>query len=1121
MTSATNELRVFISSTFRDLQEEREHLVKRIFPEIRALCGQRGVTFTEVDLRWGITQEEAEREGIIRICLDEIDRCRPYFIGILGERYGWTPSPEEADRVSDEFPIIVESISEGASITEMEIVHGVLANPAMAGHAFFYFRDRAATPTEFIEGDSDAISRLNALKDRIRQSGFPVREGFSSPAELGAWLEEDLRRVVDAEHPESEAPSALEVERRAHQAFAASRTRAYIPNPQHLEQFNDWEKALRVRDWGVGNEQKEEVSSPTPNPSSLTPLIISGESGLGKSSLTAYLVDCYRQKHPTAFVIEHYVGASRAGGTATALMRHIVEEIRERFAIEDPLPSKPEDLERSFANWLYRCEDLAAEEGIGVLIAIDAVNQLDESGRLLAWLPKMLPEGLRVMISTTPGEPQQRLVEREWNQLTVGRLEDERFRQRIVVRYLGEFRKSINPEQMRRVTSDAKASSPLYLRVVAEELRLHGMHETLDELIGSYAAAADLHEVFDRVLERFEKDYGEMLVTDFMRLVWASRSGLSETELLELTGLNRLELSRLLFALEYHFVRREGRLGFFHDYLRRAVETRYLPDEASRYAMHDRLAGYFQTGVDAAIARDEAVPLSLAADLCHQLRAGEKWASLRDALTTIPVYLALADDRMKVTVMEYWRELAERFDIEAAYRSGLQQWSGRSPEECFRAVLKVAELLDRMSCWDGAVALCSEWLASAVDRGRRNEEAVARLRLGWLHFWRRDLPESLAQAEQARDISTEIGDRNSEASAYGVIGLVNRAWGQIDRALESLLMQQAIYSELGNEVELAGALHNVGAAYETQGRNEEALDQYRQAFEINRSRGNRNWMAHNLINMGNIHLTRGDYPQALEHYSQALRMYTDLGIRSGITLAMGNLGSIYAEIGEHQQAMEFFSRALAVQLEMGDRQGVSLNLGNIATIHAICGEHQLALENFVGAIEAARAAGDRGGLAEWLAGASRSFLELSLSGQEFPESLPIYLPDATRATWIEHSIAEARKCAAECVAISTEIQQPETLFSGQTLLARIAAVEGDAAGATATLQRMVAQADDEEQRAELHYLLWKLAAADSDHRLEALHRYEALLESSPKPTYRHRVDELSARPPTEQHDGPE
>ncbi len=1111
------ELRVFISSTFRDLREEREYLVKKIFPEIRALCRHRGVAFTDIDLRWGITEEEAEREGIIRICLEEIDRCRPYFIGILGERYGWTPPRSDAERVADDYPILADAMLHGASITEMEIVHGVLANPAMAGHAFFYFRDRNATPAEFIDTDPDADNRLNALKERIRRSGFPVREDFSSPAELGAWLEEDLRHVVNTEHPESETPSELEMERRAHRAFAASRTRAYIPNPQHLEQFNQWMAfRLSTSDVGMNEPIIERRTSTTEHC-----LVVSGESGLGKSSLTAHLVEYYRKKHPTALVIEHYVGASQASGTATALMRHIVEEIRERFAIEDPLPSKPEELERSFANWLYRCEHLAAEEGIGVLIAIDAVNQLDESGRRLAWLPKMLPEGIRVMISMTPGEPQHRLVERGWNQLTVERLEDERFRQSIVVRYLGEFRKSINPEQVRRVTSDAKASSPLYLRVVAEELRLHGTHETLDEVIGRYASAADLHEVFDRVLERFEKDYGETSVTDLMRLVCASRSGLSETELLDLTRLNRLELSRLLFALEYHFVRREGRLGFFHDYLRRAVETRYLPDEASRYAVHDRLAGYFQMGVDAAITRDEAVPHLLAADLCYQLRAGEKWAGLRDALTTIPVYLALADDQMKVTVMEYWSELADRFDIENAYRSGLRQWRSRSTEAYFRAVLKVVELLDGMSYWNGAVALCSEWLASAVDRGRRNEEVLARLRLGWLHFWRRELTEALAQAERVREISIEIGDRKSEASSSGLMGLVYRAGGRIDHALENLLRQQAIYSELGNEIELAGALHNVAAAYETQGRIEEALDQYRQAFEINRSRGNRTWMAHNLINIGNIHLTRRDYPQALEYYGQALRMYTDLGIRSGITLAMGNLGATYAESGDYQHGMELFSRALAVQQEMGDRQGISLNLGNIANIHATLGEHQLALENFVGAVEAARAAGDRGGLAEWLAGASKSYLELSQSGQECPAGLSTYLPEATTTTWIERSIAMARKYAAECVAISTEIQQLDTVYSGQMLLARIAVAEGDAAGATASLQRIVAQASDDEQQAELHYLLWKLAAADSDHRLEALRRYEALLESSPKPAYRDRIDELSTTPPTEQHDAPQ
>src|SRR5438270_9760031 len=82
-------VRVFVSSTFRDMHAEREELVKRVFPQLRKLCEQRGVTWGEVDLRWGITDEQKAEGRVLPICLAEIIGCRPYFIGLLGERYGW------------------------------------------------------------------------------------------------------------------------------------------------------------------------------------------------------------------------------------------------------------------------------------------------------------------------------------------------------------------------------------------------------------------------------------------------------------------------------------------------------------------------------------------------------------------------------------------------------------------------------------------------------------------------------------------------------------------------------------------------------------------------------------------------------------------------------------------------------------------------------------------------------------------------------------------------------------------------------------------------------------------------------------------------------------------------
>ena len=64
---APRAIRIFLSSTFADMQVEREELVKRVFPALRKLCAECGVTFTEVDLLWGVT-DVAKAEGQVDFC---------------------------------------------------------------------------------------------------------------------------------------------------------------------------------------------------------------------------------------------------------------------------------------------------------------------------------------------------------------------------------------------------------------------------------------------------------------------------------------------------------------------------------------------------------------------------------------------------------------------------------------------------------------------------------------------------------------------------------------------------------------------------------------------------------------------------------------------------------------------------------------------------------------------------------------------------------------------------------------------------------------------------------------------------------------------------------------------
>ena len=122
-------IRIFISSTFQDMQSERDMLVTKVFPRLRQIAYERNVTLTEVDLRWGITEEEAKSSKVVEICLDEIRNSHPFFIGLLGERYGWCPSKEtliEHQAMPDRYEWLAADLDRGMSITEIEYQYGVL-----------------------------------------------------------------------------------------------------------------------------------------------------------------------------------------------------------------------------------------------------------------------------------------------------------------------------------------------------------------------------------------------------------------------------------------------------------------------------------------------------------------------------------------------------------------------------------------------------------------------------------------------------------------------------------------------------------------------------------------------------------------------------------------------------------------------------------------------------------------------------------------------------------------------------------------------------------------------------------------------------------------------------------
>jgi len=57
MPKTTRTFRVFVSSTFEDLREERNALQEHVFPKLERFCLEKGARFQAIDLRWGVREQ--------------------------------------------------------------------------------------------------------------------------------------------------------------------------------------------------------------------------------------------------------------------------------------------------------------------------------------------------------------------------------------------------------------------------------------------------------------------------------------------------------------------------------------------------------------------------------------------------------------------------------------------------------------------------------------------------------------------------------------------------------------------------------------------------------------------------------------------------------------------------------------------------------------------------------------------------------------------------------------------------------------------------------------------------------------------------------------------------------
>ncbi|XP_024136918.1 telomerase protein component 1 isoform X2 [Oryzias melastigma] len=498
-------VRVFISSTFRDMHAERDVLVRSVFPELRRRAMPHRLHLQEVELRWGVTEEESERA--VELCLSEV--CRSHMlVGILGERYGQVPPRP----VLPELPQYnwLSSAPAGMSITEMEIRQFQALYPDTANQRMFcYFRDPnvvksipVAWRSSFAAESKEAEEKIKSLKTRLLSSEVKVTENYS--CEWGG--------VVDGspylKHLEDFGKAVLEDLWAAVQNIFLEKGEETEASSDVLEQ-EVHQEALHRQFFGRAkllSGAEEMVKQICPKGGMV---VIEAGPGEGKTLFMAALAVALRAERksrelPECNVISYSASASQSARSVENLLSCLVQWLRKVRATDadSPLPHSYKDLLSEFHSMLS-----STEKSRRVVLLVDGADLIqDGKGRLSSdWIPQQLPQGVCLVLSmASKAALLQTLTKKRGAVLfSLGPLTMPD-RKEIVRKELDAFGKKLSDSafnnQLQTLITKKGAVSPLFLHLACDDLRNFASFDKLKESLD--ALPQSLNQLVQHSLER-------------------------------------------------------------------------------------------------------------------------------------------------------------------------------------------------------------------------------------------------------------------------------------------------------------------------------------------------------------------------------------------------------------------------------------------------------------------------------------------------------------------------------------------------------------------------------------------------------------------------------------------
>lgn len=511
-------------------------------------------------------------------------------------------------------PLALQRLKMERSATEQEVQAGAFRVEDANEHVFAYLRtlplsarenagyyDTHQAPVKKLRQRlSDYLPQENILDGKANWNSEKQQPTPEHLQDLDQRVYEFMKGVIDSEIEKYKHLDEDVLENDAHEHFAIERTFGFSGREKDIETICNYADS-----------------------DSKAPFVLWGASGTGKSSLLAMASFHIKEALPQAQVISRFIGVTGKASSGSGLLRDICSALCSAYgANAEEIPEDPAVLESKFRDYLA----LATEEK-PLILFIDALDQLSEYDpyRKLNWLPRTLPDNVKIVLSSLEVDCLQILRQRQDPECILN-------------------------EILPLTSEDGSKALDAWLHLAHRTLQEHQREQIIRDFASAGCAPLYLHLAFDRALhwesfspkQRLGRDIPEMiedLYTELSRpeahgsivekaltAIRCAKQGLSDDEILgvmaaddefwsshqaqnfhAVEGLNESDKLgrrippvywiRLYHELEYYLSHRSVHgtevITFYHRQLAEAVNRMYLPTRVKKLKKHAMLADYF------------------------------------------------------------------------------------------------------------------------------------------------------------------------------------------------------------------------------------------------------------------------------------------------------------------------------------------------------------------------------------------------------------------------------------------------------------------------------------------------------------------------------------------------